>query len=77
MDVVRVSVFGKVAFFLLASFAWWVIALVLIFITAFPCGMGPDADCDMGSTTSNWFSVIAAAIGYAGLCVVLYRRWSR
>ena len=71
------SVLGKAANFLLASFAWWVIALALIFITAFPCGWGPDADCNMGSAFNIWFSVIAAVIGYVGLCAFLYRRWRR
>jgi hypothetical protein len=72
-----VSALGKAVYVLLASFAWWVIALALIFITAFPCGWGPDADCDMGSTSSIWFSAAAAVVGYAGMCALLYRRWRR
>jgi hypothetical protein len=65
----------RVVQFFLLSFVYWAIGAVFIFITILPCGMGPDADCDMGSGTSIWLAVIGVVLIYAALCLFLLARW--
>jgi hypothetical protein len=65
----------RLAQFLLLSLVYWVIGAVFILITILPCGMGPDADCDMASGTTIWLAVIGVVLIYAALCFFLLARW--
>jgi len=71
------SLLAKIFGFILLSWVWWCFAIVMIFVTVVPCGMGPDADCDMISDWTIWVSVTGSIVGYIGLCGLLYRRWAR
>ena len=61
--------------FLLLSFIYWAVGAAFILFTVLPCGMGPDADCEMGNGVTIWLAVIGVVLVYAALCVFLGRRW--
>ena len=61
--------------FLLASFVYWATGTVFIFVTILPCGMGPEADCDMPNEVTIWLAVIGVVLIYAAICLFLHRRW--
>ena len=60
----------------LGSFSYWVLAAVALFVILLPCGMGPEADCDMGSPATFWLAVAGFILIYAGL-LMRFRRWTR
>ena len=61
--------------FLLLSFVYWAVGAAFVLFTVLPCGMGPDADCEMGSDTAIWLAIIGVVLVYAALCLFLGRRW--
>ena len=71
------EVIAKIIGFALLSFCWWSLAIVALFVTALPCGMGPDASCDMGPAWAILSVFIVAIFGYVALCGLLYRKWIR
>ncbi len=60
--------------FAAVSLAWWVVAYTITLMAAIgPCGMGPDAACDV-SPFPLWLAFGGALVGYAGLAVLVIRR---
>ncbi|MXO50808.1 hypothetical protein GRI42_05750 [Erythrobacter gaetbuli] len=49
------------------------IALFAIFL---PCGMGPEADCDMASPVTFWLAVIGVVLIYIALLLRL-KNWKK
>jgi len=67
----------RVVGFLIVSIVWWGVAAFAILAAAFPCGMGPEANCEMGSFLSIWIAVAGGICGYIALSFILFRRWRR
>ena len=68
--------FSRMLQFILISFVYWAAGAIFILVTMLPCGMGPDADCDMPSELTIWLAVIGVTLIYAALCLFLRSRWS-
>ena len=60
----------------LISFFYWTAAAILLFVIVLPCGMGPEADCDMASDFTIWSAVTGIVLVYTVICLLLVRRWS-
>ena len=63
--------------FLCVSIVWWGFSAVAILLTLLPCGMGPEADCDMGKPAFVWLAIIGAVGGYLAISFLLIRHWKR
>ena len=61
--------------FLLISIAYWAAGAIFLFITLLPCGMGPDASCDLPSEFTMWSAMIGVFLVYVAICLFLGRRW--
>jgi hypothetical protein len=70
-----VKVFWIIFDLVLISILYWTAGLVFLFITILPCGMGPEADCDMPSDATIWSAIIGVFLVYAAICLFLGRRW--
>lgn len=59
---------------LVGSCIYWTMASIALFLILLPCGMGPDADCEMASPLTFWLAVAAFVLIYVGLMMRL-RNW--
>lgn len=59
---------------LIGSCLYWMMASIALFLILLPCGMGPDADCDMASPLTFWLAVAGFVLLYVGLMMRL-RNW--
>ncbi len=62
--------------FVVLSFVYWTAGTIFLFVTILPCGMGPDADCDLPSDFTIWSAMLGVVLVYAAICLFLGRRWS-
>ena len=65
---------ANIVIFVLVSVVWWVIACCIMLMAIIgPCGMGPDATCDV-TPYPALLAFGGAAVGYAGLAILILRR---
>ncbi|MBX7461104.1 hypothetical protein [Qipengyuania huizhouensis] len=60
----------------LGSFVYWLLAIIALFVILLPCGMGPDANCDMASPLTFWLAVIGFVLIYVALLLRL-KNWKK
>ena len=58
------------------SLAYWLFATIVLFAILLPCGMGPEADCDMATPMTWWLAVIGFVLIYAALLLRL-KNWKK
>ena len=56
---------------ILGSLIYWLLAMIALFAILLPCGMGPDANCDMASPVTFWLAVIGVVLIYIALLLWL------
>ena len=59
---------------LIGSFVYWTIAVVALIFILLPCGMGPEAYCEMVSPLTFWLTVAGFVLIYVALLLRL-RNW--
>ncbi|GEM_PF-3131885 len=57
---------------LVGSFVYWALAGIALLFVLLPCGMGPEADCDMASPLTFWLAVIGFVLIYVALLLRLH-----
>ena len=61
--------------FVILSIAYWAAGAIFLFVTILPCGMGPDATCDMPGEFTIWSALIGVLLVYIAICLFFARRW--
>ena len=59
---------------LIGSFVYWTIAVIALFFILLPCGMGPEADCEMVSPFTFWLAFAGFVLIHVALLLRL-RNW--
>ena len=69
------SAASRVAIAVLGSLTYWAFALIALFAMLLPCGMGPEADCDMASPFTFWSAAAGFILIYIALVLFARRKW--
>ena len=61
---------------ILGSLVYWLLAMIALFAILLPCGMGPDASCNMAGPFTFWLAVIGFVLIYVALLLRL-KKWKK
>ena len=70
------SKFGSWLVFVLGTLVYWPLATFALLAILMPCGLGPEADCEMASPITFWLAAAGLSLIYVSF-VMRLRIWKR